>query len=245
MKKTDARGGGGLMDRLSNPIPYFRAGSTKAEFWACGNCGHVRVTERDARHCYPCAPKACGNSSCDERIAPGSAYIYCDPCREVERLARLERRVLAAPRKILFEDYEHDCFMDSGGDYHYSIDDLHPLDHGPDYPRFVWGCIPKRFQLDFGTIMENALEAIDVDHYGLFPTNGESALGAAIDAFNAEQPECAWYEEDPGTVIFLPWPDPKEWGFDETPEDWPESWDAVRVMRGEAPCLGPPNPERS
>lgn len=226
-----------LLDRLSNPVLYFRAGETAPSLWGCGNCGTIRAREKEARHCYPCAPRPC--KDCDSRMEPGACYTHCGPCRDRRDRIRLAIAVEKAPHKMLFENYKLDCFVTADGNYHHDLEELDYDGIDDTYPRFVFGCTPNRLKLDLDQIISDAVGRADVDSEHIFPTNGERQLKEAIEIFNERQPAEAWFEEDRSTVLFLPWPDPKDWGHepDEVHKDWPERWDAEKVMSGEEPCL--------
>jgi hypothetical protein len=226
-----------LIDRLSNPIPYFLKGATEASLWGCGNCGRISWLEEEARHCYTCAPRPCAD--CDARMKPGSCYTHCEPCRERRSLVRLAEAVQKAPNKMLFEDYKIGCFVTADGNYHHELEELDYDGIDDTYPRFVFGCVPNRLQLSVNDIIESAIERADVDSEHLFPVHGERDLREAIKDFNEGQPEAAWFEEDRKTVLFLPWPDPKDLGLepDEVRDDWPERWDAQAVLEGREPLF--------
>lgn len=224
-----------LADKLSQPKP--------TTVYACGACGHLWRSEKDAKSCLLCAPTRCKAKGCQELLKARSCYSLCPAHREEAERAKL-LQLFGKAEKVTWEAYrdrlepEHNFapMCDPITDrYLYGIEDADDLALDGNGPRrFAWACTPHRVHLDANRIIEEFEESIPSleDDIELQVVDAEG-LKQYLEAWNERQLKAAWWEEDRSVAVILPAPEREE-------DDTWEEWDPERVLSDEQPPLEVP-----
>ena len=182
-----------LIDKLSNPVPLYFKDDPVPAVWACGNCERIAGTEHQARHCYPCAPKACDR--CGERVKPTD---YCLPCSRL-RSEEKEQAAYEKAEKIKEEDYEGPIFYNDN--FYYEIGSVYDdLEVDDDEPQWAFACTKHRPSYDASDMLENVDCNVMLEDGIEWDDTAE--LFEFVDKWFEKQSAC-WYEEDRSRVVLL------------------------------------------
>ena len=182
-----------LIDKLNNPIPLFFKDDPVPAVWACGNCERIAGTEKQARHCYPCAPKACDR--CGDRVEPRG---YCRPCSEIRSYEK-EQAAFEKAKKIEEKHYNGPVVYNNK--FYHDVDDIcYDLEDDEEFPKWAWACTSHHPSYDASDMLqhvdENSMleEGIDWDD-----TKG---LFEFVDKWFEKQ-SAYWWEEDNSRAVLL------------------------------------------
>lgn len=185
-----------VIDKLSNPVPLFFKDDPEPAVWACGSCEKICGTERDARHCYTCAPKACDR--CGERVDPRS---YCDPCSNLRSFEK-EQAAFKAAEKIKEEDYEDPVVHDN--EFYFEICDIFDDCYYGEDPLWAFACTRHTPSFDPHQILEWVDENVDVSEWDGIDWIDEKELFDFVNKWFAKQTATWWVEDRSRVVLLIP-----------------------------------------